>query len=437
MKTNNSDKPSVQKFLSARALVLLAAASVLVWLIFSGQGSSYESPLYQPSSSRVGVPEEGLPFSDYIHETQATLREALASHYFSADSQHFGEKYPLERVVSMRAPFEMQDHSAACASGAGATRTGFLLLHGLTDSPYYLQGVARELVAKVPCAHVRAILLPGHGTVPGDTLDMSWREWMAATEYGVESFRDSVDQLYIVGFSLGTALALKHADVHRDDALVKGLILLSPAVRAANNLAYLSPYFRWIQDWTGQEEERDAARYESFSVNAGAQFYLIARQVEADSFAPLTLPVFMVGTIDDTTVNMESSIEFFCTKAPEDGRHMIVYQGQSKQLQTQCTGIEVVEASAPAQRVHSISHTGLTNAPDDPHYGFDADYANCRHYGDDSLVFDRCFNNNEATIYAERNLVLDGSLEDKLIRRGTFNPHFAAMVDAIVAFVAR
>src|SRR5690606_41392675 len=74
------------------------------------------------------------------------------------------------------------------------------------------------------------------------------------------------DALPILGFSLGTALALDYADSHRDDPQLRGLILLSPALVAGNPYAWLSPYVRWVRAWTGNNEEMDAARYRTMSL---------------------------------------------------------------------------------------------------------------------------------------------------------------------------
>lgn len=425
---------------SARGAVLLArmclflACCVLTTLSWAQDA---ESRLYTPSQYAAFVAASNLPFDEYVQQTEERLRAVLDETYFANDPNYFGVEYPLERVVAMRAPFELESVEANCAQGAGESRVGFLFIHGLTDSPYYLREVARELVGRVTCSKARALLLPGHGTVPGDTLDVTWQDWMSMTQYGVESFRSEVDEIYIVGFSMGSTLGLLYAGEHREDSFLKGLILLSPAVRANSSLAFLSPYLRWFQDWLGQEEERDAARYESFSVNAAAEFYLLASQVDRYFFRALELPIFMAGSIDDGTIDYATSIDFFCDKAPSGARKMLVYQAQTNQVERQCTGMQIVDASVPSQRVFSISHTGVTNSAGDTHYGFDAGFSNCTHYGRGTPTFDSCVNDNSRTVYAERNLLLEGELEGKLIRRGSFNPHFADMLDAIIEFIGR
>lgn len=398
--------------------------------------STADSPLHRASGSEAWIPTPGAPFADYVAQNETRIRQVLSTYHYSAQAEPFGPGYPLERAVAMRSPYELRNPQAVCPQSEGA-RQGFLLIHGLTDSPYLLRGIAASLLDEFPCALIRGLLLPGHGTVPGDTLAMRHAEWLQVTQYGVDSFRGEVDALYMVGFSTGTSLSVRYADAHREDALLKGLIMLSPALAARSESAWLSPYARWFTAWLGREAERDAARYESFSMNAGAEFHLLTRQLTDPDFAPLQVPVFMAGSGDDTTVNMEAARAFFCSKTPADARHMLWYRAAATGSDpvAECAGLEVVAAEAPAQRVVSLSHTSISVPPEDPHYGLDGAYAICLQYGDGSPDYLTCRNDPAQTVYGERNLGSEGRHEGKLIRRGSFNPHYDAMFAAMTCFI--
>jgi hypothetical protein len=97
--------------------------------------------------------------------------------------------------------------------------------------------------------------------------------------------------------------------------------------------------------------------------------------------------------------------------------------------------MQVVPAEAPGQRVYSLSHTSISVPPEDPHYGFDGAYSICLHYGDGTPDFNTCVNDDAQTVYGERNLGSEGRYEGKLIRRGSFNPHYAPMFEAIACFI--
>ncbi len=394
-----------------------------------------ESVLHSPSGLEAIVPSPDLPFQDYVELNSARIREVLARDYYALREEPFGPSYDIDKTVAMRAPYQWQPSGASCADGQ--PRMGFLLIHGLTDSPYLLSDVAASLRERYPCALQRGLLLPGHSTVPGDTLDMRFEDWMTVTEYGVNSFREDVDALFMVGFSTGTSLSVRYVDAHRDDELIKGLIMLSPAIAARSRIAFLSPYVRWFSDWLSENAERDAGRYESFSMNAGAEFYELTSALSSASFVPLAVPVFMAGSAADATVNMEAAREFFCTKTPRGARTMLWYQatGLDEPPQAQCDGLLVLPAQSTAHRVINLSHTSISMAPDNPHYGMDGDYSICLQYGDGSADYARCVSDDAQTVYGESGLGNDGRFEGKLIRRGSFNPHYAALLDHIARFI--
>ena len=412
-------KFAVVALLATHAHLLLAADSVL----------------HTPSGLEAIVPSPDLPFQDYVDQNSARIRQVLARDYYALRDEPFGSDYEIDKAVAMRAPFQWQPSEAACADAQ--PRTGFLLIHGLTDSPYLLSDVAASLRERYPCALQRGLLLPGHSTVPGDTLDMRFEDWMAVTEYGVNSFRTEVDALFMVGFSTGTSLSVRYVDAHRDDELIKGLIMLSPAIAARSRLAFLSPYVRWFSDWLSENAERDAGRYESFSMNAGAEFYELTSELSSASFSPISVPVFMAGSSADATVNMEAAREFFCTKTPRGARSMLWYQatGIDAPPQEECDGLLVLPGQSAAYRVVNLSHTSISMAPDNPHYGLDGDYSICLQYGDGSPDYTQCVNDDGQTVYGESGLGSDGRYEGKLIRRGSFNPHYAQMIEHIERFI--
>lgn len=405
------------------------------------------SPLHEPSGQEAWIPAPGDSFPTYVSNNEARVRAVLDEFYFACGSgpcprsnpaQPFGPGYTPEQVAAMRSPYEILPDPAACALSSAGAGVGFLLIHGLTDSPYLLRSIARSLTERYPCALARGLLLPGHGTLPGDSLNMQHEDWLAVTRFGVESFRGQVDSLFLVGFSTGTSLSLRHADAHRDDELISGLIMFAPALASTSGLAFLTQYMRWFSDWLGAPEaERDAAKYESFSLNAGAEFYQLTRPLTQSSFRPLTVPVFMAGTGDDTTVSMEAARTFFCTKAPQDRRYMLWYRAQATGSDpvAQCPGMEVVAAESADHRVFSLSHTSITTPPEDHHYGLDGAYSICLHYGADSADFNTCVNDDAQTVYGERNLASDGRYNGKLVRRGSFNPHYEEMLEEVVRFI--
>lgn len=406
----------------------------IVYLCCSNMLIAADSPLFQSSGAQAPLPTAQTSFSDYVAINKAHIRDVLARDYFQVRETPFGAAYDIDSVVEMRAPYELKPAANCTEAGGG---TGFLLTHGLTDSPYLLHDVAQSLRAQYPCALIRGLLLPGHGTVPGDTLSMTNEDWIAVTEYGVNSFRGEVEALYMVGFSTGTSLSVRYMDAHRDDSLVHGLIMYSPAIQARSGLAFLSPYLSWFRDWLSENSESDPARYESFSVNAGAQFYTLTKGLSRDEFEPLNVPVFMAGSGDDSTVNMEAAREFFCAKAPNDQSRMLWFRAEATDSAPQqlCPGLQVLQAASQEYRVVNLAHTSLSVSPENPHYGAEGLYRMCLHYGVDTTDYAQCVSDDAQTVYGETGLGEDGRYEGKLIRRGSFNPHYDETFAEVVSFI--
>lgn len=388
-----------------------------------------------PSGFAVRAPDPSLSFDQYLQETRSQIQQALDIVYERAGTLPFGEAYPVQRTLEMRSPYEIRE---APLCPADAPRTGYLLIHGLTDSPYLLSAVARSLAGRSPCSLVRSVLLPGHGTVPGDSLDIHRDEWRQITQYGVDSFRERVDALYLVGYSAGATLAVEYADRHRDDALLAGLILLSPAMNLPDGTVRFSPYARWFLDWLGPEQERDAAKYETLSINSGAEFYLLVNDLNWPSMRPLELPVFMAVSGADTTVDVNAATGFFCAKAPAERRQLLWYSSASHDFAPlqDCSGMSVRAVMDDSQRVLSISHVGVTMPMTDPHYGLDGGYRQCLHYSASPERFAQCTADDPASLYGERSLLVEGLYEGRVMRRATFNPDFGGMMQQIDCFLS-
>lgn len=424
----------MKKALKCVGLAFMAAVVVgVAWLWLP-----YAEARYNPSGLAPYLPEANDSFESYIEENRRRIRTALERYYYQENPQPFGPGYDIDQVLDMRSPYQLQPDADRC-NDRDATSFGFLMVHGLSDSPYLLTEVATSMQQQYPCALIRGLLSPGHGTVPGDLRAISTRDWLATFEYGVESFRSQVDSLYVVGYSNGTPLALVYLNDNRDDDFIAGLIALSPGVKPLNERSYLSPYMKYVYRWVNKDADTDAVKYESFPMNAAAQFYLLTRSLMSDDFQPLTTPVMMVVSGDDTTVNNQVTADFFCSKLGSDTRRMIWYQsGDDGRLpEPSCFGIEIVNSaeSLSEPRFISYSHVGITMPMDNPHYGLQG-YAVCVGYSENSDLYARCQEDDAGTVYAEKNYRgEDGLYQGKLVRRSTFNPAYSSMIEAIGCFV--
>lgn len=414
--------------------------------------------ILQPSGKAAFVPANTVAFTQYVSDSQKNIETILTNTISPTHQSRYLGGYTAKQAAAMRSPFQYpKSDSERCADISKGAAKGFLLIHGLTDSPYVMRSMRDSLQQAYPCALIRAVLLPGHGTIVGDTLNMHRDDWKKIVRYGVNSFvaDKQVSKLYLVGFSTGTSLAINYMKEHRVATgqvrtdKITGLILLSAALKAKSNYAWLAPIMAWFKDWSGSTyEEKDAARYESFSYNAGAQFYQLTKHMTEPEYA-LNVPVLMAVSADDNTINAQAAREFFCQASATKRRALIWYQSidpkvnqhihQNKKLM--CSGIVEVKLNtlAPQFKTINLAHTAIAVQPNDPHYGFNGNYHNCKSYTKVE-EFNACQGNKSLTIFGEEGI---DDLQQYLsteykhydyLRRGTFNPDYKNLEARILCF---
>src|SRR3990167_2196507 len=142
---------------------------------------------YQPSGFYEKIKTDFSDFAEYI--TYCRTGVALTRLDLTAENRDI--------ILNANCPSEI--------AVAGGTHKGILLLHGLYDSPCITQSLAQYFAERG--FMVRSLLLPGHGTVPGDLLQITYEDWLAWGRFGLQTLQQEVEELYVVGFSMGAALA--------------------------------------------------------------------------------------------------------------------------------------------------------------------------------------------------------------------------------------
>jgi len=95
---------------------------------------------------------------------------------------------------------------------------GCLVIHGFTGSPYEVEPLANYLKEKTNW-QVEVPTLPGHG--PQLNLeDVTYKEWIKGAEEALKRLRDTVDEIYIIGFSMGGMIAGYLASKYNVEKLV-------------------------------------------------------------------------------------------------------------------------------------------------------------------------------------------------------------------------
>jgi esterase/lipase len=377
---------------------------------------------HQPSGLNSAFRGEGLSFADYVALTRDMLRNA-----------HTKLGTPdIEKVIAGNLPFALKPR---VADGIRQPyKRGILLTHGLTDSPYFMQHLADFFAEQG--FFVLAVLLPGHGTQPGDLLAVTWQEWTKAVAYGMDRLAEEADEVYLGGFSTGATLSIYQS---LRDARVRGLFLFSPALKITPRAAYarLHKLYSWLipaAKWVTLQPDSDCYKYESFPKNGGAQMYALTRVVKARRPA-LTIPIFTVASADDTTVQTQATLAFMA-RTQHPASKLVIYSTTPKKIPHDfpAQNWEWMNSVFPEQRIISSSHLSIVLPADDAHYGDEGEYANCAHYYPHEIEkYIACRTHPARVAQGE---ITPENLQTGILRRLMFNPRFAEMKVSMQRFIA-
>ncbi len=415
-------------FITGQAVLLLIIAAG--WLQSAMAETTSPAPLdqrHQPSGINSQFNFNGHTFSDYRQHIKAIITQARVD----LDRDNRPNLSPSQRqdIITANLPFELLPASSCPNATSGPPyQRGILLIHGLSDSPYWVRHLGDFLQQQ--CFYVVAILLPGNGTRPGDLLDTRWQEWQKATNFGVELVRGKTEQLWIGGFSTGATLALQQAQ-HRDD--LAGLIMISPALR----LPSLAAFAGWRQ-WFGQfyqpalwwqiMPDTDPYKYESFPVNAISELYKLIETIEPVIQQPPVLPVFIAASEDDATVDSRATVDIF-KRWPQHHKKLVWY---SREMEPQQGLLQIIDSRSPEQHISSSSHISLPMPATDPYYGTNGPYTACAHYFADKPREWQLCQARQEDLLAETTPYF---LSQGVVRRLIYNPYFDEMLQAIAAFI--
>lgn len=364
-----------------------------------------------------------LSFAEYVARNRDMLRRA-----------HAGAAEP-EKIINGNAPFELKPSPGFPAGKHKPYRRGVLLTHGLSDSPYLMRHLAEFYQQNG--FRVMAILLPGHGTQPGDLLEVTWREWAKTVAYGAYILAEEADEIYLAGYSTGAALSIYHS---MRDSRVRGLFLFSPALEITRwaALAKLHKLYSWLipsARWVDIKPDLDIYKYESFTMNAAAQTYALTRVISRQfRKQELDIPVFVVASADDMTVKT-SAILGFVSRARHQLSRLVLYTTEPENFSSAIPAekVELVNSVASGQKILSSAHTAIVVPPEDGHYGVAGNYSNCVHYyPHDTEKYAACLKHPGEDWQGE---ITGKNLQAGILRRLMYNPNFAALKVSMKRFI--
>ena len=376
-----------------------------------------------PSGFNTQFDGTGLPFAEYVLRTRDMLAKA------HADKPH------AERIIRINgnAPFQFWPSGDYPHGREKPFRRGVLLTHGLTDSPYFMRYLATFFQENG--FRVMAILLPGHGTQPGDLLEVKWMEWAKAVAYGTDQLAAEVDEVYLAGYSAGGALSINQG---LDDQRVRGLFLFSPALKVSSRAAraHWHKFYSWLYPaakWVSLKPDRDLYKYESFPKNVATEVHALSNMINTRlQKQVLSIPIFAAASQVDTTAIAAATIKFMSNSSHSTSR-LVLYTKKKSIPDFPAEKLELINIVIPAQKILSASHTAIVLPPEDPHYGIGGGYSNCVHYyPNDMEKYNTCMSKPTEVLQGE---ITEENLKVGTMRRLMYNPNFAALQISLKRFI--
>lgn len=354
-------------------------------------------------------------FADYVAYTRRIIEDARP------------EASP--EVIDNLSPFVLEPAASCPRTASGKFEKGAVLVHGLFDSPYSMRPFGESLRAQ--CFYVLGLLLPDHGTRPGDFLDARWQDWATATHFATIQLAQEAEALFLAGHSAGGTLALLEAARNPDvDALVlfAPALGITPAAQYAHYVTLVGAVFNGAA-WYEVRPDEAVYRYESITFVSAAETFALIEVTKAELAAQQhQAPVFMVASLQDNTVSTDAIFAYMETNMHPASRTLLYSQYPYPER----AATEIVSSSAAEQRVLSVSHLGLMTPPSHPHYGRGGEYRNCGHYGDaGNPLYVQCKSGRRA-FYGEATA---DNLSQGVLERIAFNPFYEAMLASMLEFL--
>lgn len=344
-------------------------------------------------------------FDEYI----MAARKLISEHRCDLNGQN------ASKIIEANAPFEWRPYPS------DRYKRGILLIHGLFDSPFRLRDLAAHFLKEGYL--VRTVLLPGHGTVPGDLLEIHRQDWLDTVGNAIQSTSAIVDDFYLGGFSLGAALCLLQHTLAEN---LRALILLAPGLKARNPKAPLTEiirFFTWISKkakWYQLSQQTDYTKYTSFAHNPAYQTY---KTMKAAIKVQTKVPLFFVASADDETIDTTAVINYFLQQQ-NPKKEMILYC--KNPTTDEHTAIEQRCSVYPERNIIDFSHPCIPISPNNAYLGEHGELLDFSHYHNQELHKNKQIHIGATTPH---------NLLHYTMQRLSYNPDFDHMVQRISRFI--
>ena len=185
-----------------------------------------------------------------------------------------------------------------------AGKTGVLMVHGFRGSPASVKPWALSLHEKGLSVFVPT--LAGHGTRWSDLNKVTWEDWYAVVEKEFLELKKHCDHVFVAGFSVGGALALRLSQIRGSE--LAGAILLNASIyderKRFKFVPILSKFMQSIPGGPGDVAKVGVPQhgYERIPLRGLNQVRKLWEVVERDLYL-VDLPLMVSYSINDHVVH--------------------------------------------------------------------------------------------------------------------------------------
>jgi carboxylesterase len=183
-------------------------------------------------------------------------------------------------------------------------RIGCLLVHGFTGAPKEMRWLGEYLANQGYT--ILGVRLAGHATQPDDMRRSNWKDWLTSVEDGYNLLKGCVDQVFVVGLSMGGILSLRFAANHP----ISGVVAMATPYALPDDprlpfAGILSFFIRWVKqgqaDFHNPEAEKDHICYPHYPSRALIQLRDLLSEMRP-SLPTVTAPAMLIYSRQDKTV---------------------------------------------------------------------------------------------------------------------------------------
>ncbi|MCW5588240.1 MAG: alpha/beta hydrolase [Legionellales bacterium] len=371
-----------------------------------------------------------MPFPLLAQQQSFAEHIEIIKSYISQSRIDLTNNPAREMIITANSNFEYKNSRVAEQLQQGKKiRRGIILLHGLLDSPCFLQDLGHFFAELGFLA--RGLLLPGCGTVSADLWYCTEKMWTEYIRQVAQQLLLTCDEIYLCGISIGSTISL-YTQSMMQDPHIKGLILFVPALNLNYKKIILKTRFllgklnaHW--QWAETSPYINPVSYFSYPINAAETSFNFMERVrlQLESIAPLNIPIFMALSEHDETIDNQPALQQFHKHAHLKSK-LLYYATSNPRFAD--PRIKIMESVCKKENIISTSHISLTVSPENYFLGRADRYPRFNHYST------REIGKIKGNIVKGATVLCDKSHKTWL-QRVTYNPYFNDLLTELAQFV--